>query len=144
MKDDSSLGMTCVSPPYAPPHGWWAQDAKGEVGTTMGGTGALALLWVARILEAGFKHYPRYPDLPLPTCSSNHTCWCQCDCQCEGTDKALPGVLVGFALGLLALTCCQCIWTSRSSTHEPFQSPRRRGGGVVAMPARADRACLVL
>ena len=109
---------------------------------------ALAILWLARLAEVGYRSIPKEPRLQDQGPSLvNQTCSCQCLCS-PGHSRTLDlslGLVVGVLLASVVFSVCR-LSSSRGQAaegDESFVSPRRRGGGVVQVPSRTAGYCVV-
>lgn len=101
----------------------------------------VALLWLARLADLSFRsgsHDSRHPE------SSHHfyNQTCSCQCFCAGTEQRTLDIGLGFALGVLVSWALfgrssrKAVEVDWVPADVAFASPRRRGGGVVQLPAR--------
>ena len=101
----------------------------------------LAILWLARVAEVGLKNSNLQSPKIYPS-PVNQTC--HCNCSCIHSTLALERFPIeSFAGTFLALVLWKLLSWLAGRAHEPQPSPRRRGAGIVTMPARTTTSCVV-
>ena len=105
----------------------------------------LAILWLARLAEVGYRHWPKESSSSETGYQLNQTCSCQC--LCVESPPAVStvfwilssGILLGASISALVIKSA----SPSSPAHGSPTSSRRRGGGIITMPARPEGHCVV-
>ena len=106
---------------------------------------ALAILLVSHLAEVGLRTLPKALEAfnADPGAGQVYNQTCVCHCICDSFKYHFPSAILGLLFGLLAGSLIGVVSCQSSEVVHGYE-PRRRGGGIVIMPPRANCSCLVL